>query len=101
VGGEFGRRRRKIYGRRKSAEKNSAGHNPVVVKLLHEFQFHTHSRKSAENPPETSQPQIRHKNIRPAEYTPKIQLAGRMAVNNRLESVGGYSLPIVVELVLM
>jgi len=28
---EFGRRRRrKIYGRRKSAEKNSAGHNPAV-----------------------------------------------------------------------
>jgi len=27
---EFGRRRRKIYGRQKSAEKNSAGYNPAV-----------------------------------------------------------------------
>ena len=27
---EFGRRRRKIHGRRKSAEKNSTGHNPAV-----------------------------------------------------------------------
>jgi len=34
------------------------------AKLLHEFQF-TYSRKSAENTPKTSQPQIRQENIRP------------------------------------
>jgi len=50
------------------------------------FSF-TYSRKSAENPPETRQPQIRHKNIRPAGYDirRKIPLAGRIAVRNSAE----------------
>ena len=39
---------------------------------MHNVQQNLHNHaKLAENPPKTSQPHIRHKNIQPAEYLPK------------------------------